>query len=319
MSDASFETRTQMGTEMRADSQEAQFGDYFALLKPRVMTLVVFTAFVGLLAAPVAIHPFLGFCAVLFIAIGGGASGALNMWYDSDIDALMKRTAKRPIPAGKVDREDALAIGLTLSAFAVVFLGLATNWLAASLLAFTIFFYVVIYTMWLKRSTPQNIVIGGAAGAFPPMIGWAAATGEVSTASVLMFCLTFLWTPPHFWALALFVRMDYDNATVPMLTVTHGRKSTRTHILVYTVLLAAFAIGLGFTQVGGPVYLATAIVLNALFLKGAWTIWRRDEAASEADNFKAEKAFFKLSLLYLFAHFGAILVDAGLERFGVLS
>ncbi|WHZ34067.1 MULTISPECIES: heme o synthase [Roseobacteraceae] len=319
MSDASFETRTQMGTEMRADSQEAQFGDYFALLKPRVMTLVVFTAFVGLLAAPVAIHPFLGFCAVLFIAIGGGASGALNMWYDSDIDALMKRTAKRPIPAGKVDREDALAIGLTLSAFAVVFLGLATNWLAASLLAFTIFFYVVIYTMWLKRSTPQNIVIGGAAGAFPPMIGWAAATGEISTASVLMFCLTFLWTPPHFWALALFVRMDYDNATVPMLTVTHGRKSTRTHILVYTVLLAAFAIGLGFTQVGGPVYLATAIVLNALFLKGAWTIWRRDEAASEADNFKAEKAFFKLSLLYLFAHFGAILVDAGLERFGVLS
>ncbi len=319
MSDASFETRTQMGTQMRADSQEAQFGDYFALLKPRVMTLVVFTAFVGLLAAPVAIHPFLGFCAVLFIAIGGGASGALNMWYDSDIDALMKRTAKRPIPAGKVDREDALAIGLTLSAFAVVFLGLATNWLAASLLAFTIFFYVVIYTMWLKRSTPQNIVIGGAAGAFPPMIGWAAATGEISTASVLMFCLTFLWTPPHFWALALFVRMDYDNATVPMLTVTHGRKSTRTHILVYTVLLAAFAIGLGFTQVGGPVYLATAIVLNALFLKGAWTIWRRDEAASEADNFKAEKAFFKLSLLYLFAHFGAILVDAGLERFGVLS
>jgi len=319
MSDASFETRTQMGTEMRADSQEAQFGDYFALLKPRVMTLVVFTAFVGLLAAPVAIHPFLGFCAVLFIAIGGGASGALNMWYDSDIDALMKRTAKRPIPAGKVDREDALAIGLTLSAFAVVFLGLATNWLAASLLAFTIFFYVVIYTMWLKRSTPQNIVIGGAAGAFPPMIGWAAATGEISTASVLMFCLTFLWTPPHFWALALFVRMDYDNATVPMLTVTHGRKSTRKHILVYTVLLAAFAIGLGFTQVGGPVYLATALVLNALFLKGAWTIWRRDEAASEADNFKAEKAFFKLSLLYLFAHFGAILVDAGLERFGVLS
>ncbi|WP_370312643.1 heme o synthase [Sagittula sp.] len=319
MSDASFETRTQMGTEMRTDSQEAQFGDYFALLKPRVMTLVVFTAFVGLLAAPVAIHPFLGFCAVLFIAIGGGASGALNMWYDSDIDALMKRTAKRPIPAGKVDREDALAIGLTLSAFAVVFLGLATNWLAASLLAFTIFFYVVIYTMWLKRSTPQNIVIGGAAGAFPPMIGWAAATGEISTASVLMFCLTFLWTPPHFWALALFVRMDYDNATVPMLTVTHGRKSTRTHILVYTVLLAAFAIGLGFTQVGGPVYLATAIVLNALFLKGAWTIWRRDEGASEADNFKAEKAFFKLSLLYLFAHFGAILVDAGLERFGVLS
>jgi protoheme IX farnesyltransferase len=309
MTDASFESH--------ADTQEAQFGDYFALLKPRVMTLVVFTAFVGLLAAPVAIHPFVGFCAVLFIAVGGGASGALNMWYDSDIDALMKRTAKRPIPAGKVAREEALAIGLTLSVFACVFLGLATNWLAAGLLAFTIFFYVVIYTMWLKRSTPQNIVIGGAAGAFPPMVGWAAATGEISTASVLMFCLTFLWTPPHFWALALFVRMDYDNATVPMLTVTHGRRATRKHILVYTMLLAAFALGLGFTEVGGPVYLVVALVLNALFIKGAWDIFRRDEAASEADSFKVERKFFKLSLLYLFAHFGAILIEAGLDRFGV--
>ncbi|WP_425074011.1 heme o synthase [Sagittula sp. S175] len=309
MSDASFDTR--------ADTQEAQFGDYFALLKPRVMTLVVFTAFVGLLAAPVPVHPFLGFCAVLFIALGGGASGALNMWYDSDIDAVMKRTAKRPIPAGKVTREEAFAIGMTLSVFACIFLAFATNWLAGGLLAFTIFFYVVIYTMWLKRATPQNIVIGGAAGAFPPMIGWAAATGEISTASVLMFCLTFLWTPPHFWALALFVRMDYDNATVPMLTVTHGRKATRTHILVYTILLAAFAIGLGFTQVGGPIYLATALVLNALFLKGAFDIWRRDEAASEADNFKTEKSFFKLSLLYLFAHFGAILVEAGVTKLGL--
>lgn len=296
---------------------EAQFGDYFALLKPRVMTLVVFTAFVGLLAAPVGVHPFIGFCAVLFIAVGGGASGALNMWYDSDIDAVMKRTAKRPIPAGKVTRDEALAIGLTLSVFAVVFLGLATNWVAAGLLAFTIFFYVVVYTMWLKRLTPQNIVIGGAAGAFPPMIGWAAATGDISTASVLMFCLTFLWTPPHFWALALFVRMDYDNATVPMLTVTHGRRATRRHILVYTVLLAVFAIGLGFTQVGGPVYLAVSVLLNALFLKGAVQIARRDEAQAEADSYKVEKKFFKLSLLYLFAHFGAILVDAGLDRLGV--
>ncbi|MBN7784622.1 heme o synthase [Ponticoccus gilvus] len=308
MSDASFDSQLR--------ENEAEFGDYFALLKPRVMTLVVFTAFVGLLAAPVAVHPFVGFCAILFIAVGGGASGALNMWYDADIDAVMKRTAKRPIPAGRVSREEALAIGLTLSVFACVFLGLATNWLAAGLLAFTIFFYVVIYTIWLKRATPQNIVIGGAAGAFPPMIGWAAATGDISTASVLMFCLTFLWTPPHFWALALFVRMDYDNATVPMLTVTHGRRATRTHILAYTVLLAAFAIGLGFTQVGGPVYLATALVLNALFLRGAWAIWRRDEADCEADNFKAEKSFFKLSLLYLFAHFGAILVEAGLDRMG---
>ncbi|MEC7667931.1 MAG: heme o synthase, partial [Pseudomonadota bacterium] len=207
--------------------KEAQFGDYFALLKPRVMTLVVFTALVGLLAAPVPVHPFIAFCAILFIAIGGGASGALNMWWDADIDAVMKRTQRRPIPSGRVTGDDALAIGLTLSAFSVVFLGLATNWVAAGLLAFTIFFYVVIYTMWLKRWTPQNIVIGGAAGAFPPMIGWAAATGGISVESILMFCLTFMWTPPHFWALALFMRSDYDDAGVPMLTVTHGRRSTR--------------------------------------------------------------------------------------------
>jgi protoheme IX farnesyltransferase len=296
---------------------EAQFGDYFALLKPRVMTLVVFTALVGLLAAPVPVHPFIGFCAVLFIAVGGGASGALNMWWDADIDQVMKRTAKRPIPAGRVEPGEALGLGLALSAFSCVFLGLATNVLAGALLAFTIFFYVVVYTMWLKRSTPQNIVIGGAAGAFPPMIGWAAATGSVGIEAVLMFCLTFMWTPPHFWALALFMRSDYDDAGVPMLTVTHGRRATRVHILVYTVLLAALAIGTGFTSIGGPAYLAVALVLNGLFLKGAWEIFRRDEDASEADNFKTEKAFFKLSLLYLFAHFGAILLEAGLARFGL--
>lgn len=296
---------------------EAQFGDYFALLKPRVMTLVVFTAFVGLLAAPVAVHPFVGFCAVLFIAVGGGASGALNMWWDADIDAVMKRTARRPIPAGKVAPDEALAIGLALSGFAVVLLGLATNWVAAGLLAFTIFFYVVIYTMWLKRWTPQNIVIGGAAGAFPPMIGWAAATGGISVESVLMFCLTFMWTPPHFWALALFMRGDYDNAGVPMLTVTHGRKATRAHILVYTLLLAALAVAVAFTGAGGPVYLAVALVLNALFIKGALRIWRRSEDDAEADDFAVERGFFKLSLLYLFAHFGAILAEAGLERAGL--
>ncbi|WP_299930134.1 heme o synthase [uncultured Pelagimonas sp.] len=308
MSDASFESKP--------IENEAQFGDFFALLKPRVMTLVVFTAFVGLLAAPTPIHPFVGFCAILFIAIGGGASGALNMWYDSDIDAVMKRTKGRPIPSGRVTRQEAFAFGLTLSVFACVFLGLATNWLAGGLLAFTIFFYVVIYTMWLKRLTPQNIVIGGAAGAFPPMIGWAAATGEISMASTLMFCLTFMWTPPHFWALCLFMRSDYDDAGVPMLTVTHGRPATRRHILGYTVMLATLAIALGFTQVGGWVYLSVALVLNALFLKGAYDIYRRDEAMSEADNFAVERKFFKLSLLYLFAHFGAILIEAGLDKFG---
>ncbi|MBT8476104.1 MAG: heme o synthase, partial [Alphaproteobacteria bacterium] len=210
---------------------EAQFGDYFALLKPRVMSLVVFTAMVGLLVAPVAVHPMVGFTAILFIAVGAGASGALNMWWDADIDAVMRRTSKRPVPAGKVDAGEALAIGVALSGISVVMLALATNLAAAALLAFTIFFYAVVYTMWLKRWTPQNIVIGGAAGAFPPMIGWVAATGSISLEAVLMFALIFMWTPPHFWALALFMRSDYDDAGIPMLTVTHGRKVTRAHIL----------------------------------------------------------------------------------------
>ena len=310
-------TDTSINTQSQSAEYDAQFSDYFALLKPRVMTLVVFTAFVGLLAAPTPVHPFIAFCAILFIAIGGGASGALNMWWDADIDAVMKRTQRRPIPAGKVTGDEAFAIGMALSAFSVVFLGLATNWVAAGLLAFTIFFYVVIYTMWLKRWTPQNIVIGGAAGAFPPMIGWAAATGGVSVESVLMFCLTFMWTPPHFWALALFMRKDYDNADVPMLTVTHGRRATRIHILVYTVLLAILAVAAGFTSIGGPIYIATSLVLNAMFLRGAIQIWRRDEDMSEEDNFLVERKFFKLSLLYLFAHFGAILIEAGLDKIGI--
>ena len=284
--------------------------DFVALLKPRVMSLVVFTALVGLLVAPGGVSPMVGFTAILFIALGAGASGALNMWYDADIDAVMKRTAKRPVPAGKVPAGEALTLGLWLSALSVVMLGLATNWFAAGLLAFTIFFYAVIYTMWLKRSTPWNIVIGGAAGAFPPMIGWAAVTGDVSLASILMFGLTFMWTPPHFWALALFMKSDYHEADVPMLTVTHGRKETRRQVLIYTVLLAPVALGLAFTEVAGPVYLAAAIVLNAIFLKGAWDIWRRDEAVAEADNYAVEKKVFKFSLLYLFLHFGALLVDA---------
>ena len=301
------------------DEHEAQFGDYFALLKPRVMTLVVFTALVGMLVAPIALHPFLGFCAILFIAVGGGAAGALNMWWDADIDAVMRRTSKRPIPSGRVTGRDALSIGLALSGFAVVMLGLATNWAAAALLAFTIFFYAVVYSMWLKRSTPQNIVIGGAAGAFPPMIGWVAATGSVSLEAVLMFALIFLWTPPHFWALALFMRSDYDDAGVPMLTVTHGRRTTRRHIFAYTLVLAAFAVWLGVTSAGGPIYLAAAIALNAWFIKGAWEIRGRDEQAAEADGYLVEKKFFKFSLLYLFLHFGALLADAILRAVGVIA
>ena len=289
---------------------EAGFGDYVALLKPRVMSLVVFTAFVGLFVAPVQVDPFIGFCAVLFIALGGGASGALNMWYDADIDAVMHRTRKRPIPAGRLAPGDALAVGLFLSGLAVVMLGLAANWFAAAFLAFTIFFYAVVYTMWLKRSTPQNIVIGGAAGAFPPMIGWACATGGVSIESLLMFALVFFWTPPHFWALALFMKEDYHNAGVPMLTVTHGRQATRRHIFVYTMVLAAFALALGLTSIGGPLYLAVAVVLNALFIHGGWTILRRTEDQAVADGYRAEKSFFRLSLVYLFAHFAALLVQA---------
>ncbi|MEP3330275.1 heme o synthase [Sedimentitalea sp.] len=296
---------------------EASFGDFFALLKPRVMTLVVFTAFVGLLAAPVPVHPVVGFCAILFIALGGGASGALNMWWDEDIDRVMKRTRKRPIPAGKVTASDALAIGLALSVLSVTMLTLATNVMAGAMLAFTIFFYVVVYSMWLKRLTPQNIVIGGAAGAFPPVIGWLAATGSMAVEPWLMFAIVFMWTPPHFWALALFMRSDYDDAGVPMLTVTHGRRATRQHILVYTVLLAVLALGAAFSAIGGPIYLAISVVVNLMFLRGAIRIWRRDEDASEADNFAVERAFFRLSLWYLFVHFGAILIEALLRPYGM--
>ena len=271
----------------------------------------------SLYAAPGAVHPVVGFAAILFIAVGGGASGALNMWWDADIDRVMKRTRNRPIPSGRITGSEAFGFGMTLAGFAVIMLGLATNLFAAALLAFTIFFYVVIYSMWLKRWTPQNIVIGGAAGAFPPMIGWAAVTGGVSLESVLMFALIFMWTPPHFWALALFMRSDYDDAGVPMLTVTHGRRATRVHILVYTLLLAFLAVAAGFTSIGGPVYLVVSAALNLMFVAGAIRIWRRDEAMSDADNFAVEKSFFKLSLLYLFLHFGAILAEALLKPYGL--
>nr|WP_155063311.1 heme o synthase [Paracoccus limosus] len=279
------------------------------MLKPRVMSLVVFTAFVGLWIAPVGMNPFVAFCAVLFIALGGGASGALNMWYDADIDAVMKRTAGRPVPSGRVPAGDALAVGLALSGLSVMMLGLAANWFAAGFLAFTIFFYAVVYTIWLKRSTPQNIVIGGAAGAFPPMIGWACATGGIGIESLLMFALIFFWTPPHFWALALFMKEDYHKAGVPMLTVTHGRAATRRHIFGYTLVLAPFAIWLGLTSVGGWFYLSVALVLNALFILGGWRILRRTEEQAVADHYKTERKFFRLSLYYLFLHFLALLVQ----------
>ena len=295
---------------------EPGFGDFVQLLKPRVMSLVVFTALVGLVVAPVPMYPVAAFSAILFIALGAGASGALNMWWDADIDAVMRRTMRRPIPAGRIQPGEALGFGLALSGISIVMLGLATNLLAAGLLAFTIFFYVVVYSMWLKRLTPQNIVIGGAAGAFPPMIGWVAATGSVSLEACLMFALIFMWTPPHFWALALFMKEDYSNAGVPMLTVTHGRRVTRAHVLIYTVLLVPFAMALGWTSIGGPVYIAVAGALNLWFVVGAVRILRRDEVQAEADSYAVEKAFFRFSLVYLFAHFAALLVEAALRSFG---
>ena len=304
-------------TNTPAAEHEAQLGDYFALFKPRVMQLVVFTALVGMLAAPVSVHPVVGFAAILFVAIGAGASGALNMWWDADIDQIMRRTQSRPIPAGKVQPGEALALGVALSGMSVMMLGLAANVLAAAMLLFTILFYAVFYTMWLKRRTPQNIVIGGAAGAFPPVIGWIIATGSFSIEAWLMFALIFMWTPPHFWALALFMRSDYDDADVPMLTVTHGRPATRRHILAYTVLLAVLAIGTGFTAIGGWIYLSFAVVLNVMFLIGAYRIWKRNEDDAEADNYKVERKFFRLSLFYLFLHFGAILVEATLRPWGL--
>lgn len=300
----------------RSEGGDAGFGDFVELLKPRVMSLVVFTAAVGLLVAPVPVHPFIAFVSILFIALGAGASGALNMWYDADIDALMRRTAGRPIPMGRVARGEALGLGLALSGIAVIMLGLAANLFAAAFLAFTIFFYAVVYTIWLKRATPQNIVIGGAAGAFPPMIGWAAATGGVSVESLMMFALIFLWTPPHFWSLALFMRDDYSKAGVPMLTVTHGRPVTRRHIFAYSLILAPVAVGLGFTSIGGPLYLAVALILNAGFILGGWRIMRRAEAAAEADRYRFEKTYFGYSLTYLFLSFGALLAEAALRPLG---
>ena len=292
---------------------EPGFGDFVALLKPRVMSLVVFTALAGLVAAPGIVHPMVALASILFIAVGAGASGALNMWWDADIDAVMRRTRRRPVPSGRVEAGDAMAIGLALSAFSVVMLGLAANLLAAGLLAFTIFFYAVVYSMWLKRLTPQNIVIGGAAGAFPPVIGWAVATGGVSIEPLLMFALIFLWTPPHFWALALFLRSDYDDAGVPMLTVTHGRPATRRQLWWYALALTPAVGGLALTPVAGPAFALAGLALQALFLRGAWIVRGRSEARAEADGYAAEKRLFRLSLLYVLLLFGALIVDATLR------
>ncbi|MBO6719007.1 MAG: protoheme IX farnesyltransferase [Rhizobiaceae bacterium] len=281
---------------------EATAGDFVALLKPRVMSLVVFTAFVGLVVAPVLPNPLIAIVSIAAIAVGAGASGALNMWFDADIDRLMARTAGRPIPAGRVRPADALAFGLVLSALSVMTLGLVANWLAASMLAFTIFFYAVIYTMWLKRSTPQNIVIGGAAGAFPPMIGWTAATGTIGLESAILFLIIFLWTPPHFWALALFSKSDYAKAGIPMMPNVAGEASTRRQIFAYSLLVAVTGVLPALLGYSSLVFGVAAAALGAGFVWYAWRVLATAET-------RAAKALFGYSLLYLFAIFALILVD----------
>jgi len=278
--------------------QEGEARDFIALLKPRVMSLVIFTGFVGLVAAPGTMHPALAFAAIILIAIGAGASGALNMWYDADIDAVMERTAGRPIPAGKVSAGDALGFGLTLSVASVVLLGLIVNITSAVLLALTIFFYVVIYSMWLKRRTPQNIVIGGAAGAFPPMIGWAAVTDSVTIESIVLFGIIFLWTPAHFWSLSLFISKDYEKAGVPMLPVVSGERETRRQILLYSFLMVPCAIAPYFMGFAGPVYGAVTAALSAAFLFLGFDVWRGKE--------KADRKLFFFSIFYLFAVFAVL-------------
>jgi protoheme IX farnesyltransferase len=297
---------TQQASAKFAEPSLAGVDDYIALLKPRVMSLVVFTALAGLVVAPGHLHPVLGFVSLLCIAVGAGASGALNMWYDADIDAIMKRTRTRPIPAGRVTLQEAFAFGMTLSCGSVLLLGLAANWLAAGLLAFTIFFYVVIYTMWLKRSTPQNIVIGGAAGAFPPMVGWAATTGTVSIESVVLFLIIFMWTPPHFWALALIKSDEYARAGVPMLPVVYGRAQTRRQILIYSVLLAPIGAAPWLMGFAGAAYGVTAVVSGALFVALALQLYRTGDAPGSE---KAAKRLFVYSLFYLFALFAVLMIE----------
>ena len=285
----------------------AHWRDFLALTKPRVMTLVVFTGLCGMLAAPTSVHPVIGFTAILCIALGAGAAGALNQWYESDIDAVMRRTQKRPLPDGRMERQAALHFGVGLGAFSVLFMGFAVNAVAAAILTVSILFYVLVYTVWLKRRTPQNIVIGGAAGAFPPLIGWAAATGDIALLPVLLFLFVFLWTPPHFWALALFMKSDYAAAGVPMLPVVSGERTTRTQIGLYTIPMAAVAIlpwPLGLT---GAIYGIAAVLLTGWFALLAVRVARRTTHADDA--MKPEKALFKYSILYLFVMFGALVVD----------
>jgi protoheme IX farnesyltransferase len=303
--------RSQMDNGMADDA--VMYGavrDYIALLKPRVMSLVIFTAFVGIIIAPGGVHPVIGFTALLCISVGAGAAGALNMWYDADIDRIMQRTRSRPVPAGRIPAGEALTFGMVLSAGSVAVLGLLVNWIAAGLLAFTIFFYVVVYTMWLKRRTPQNIVIGGAAGALPPVIGWASVTGSVSLESLVLFLIIFLWTPPHFWALSLYKADDYAKAGVPMLPVVSGHHETRRQILIYSVILALS--GLLPTMIGmaSIAYGVIAAGLGAIFVALAVRVYRMDHR----DTFmRPARQLFAYSLLHLLLLFLLLLAERGVQ------
>jgi heme o synthase len=283
----------------------ARVGDFIALLKPKVMSLVVFTGFVGMFLAPGfhAMHPVLIFTNLLCLALGAGAAGAINMWYDRDIDAVMTRTKTRPIPSGRVDADEALTFAIIMALFATMTMGLAINWLAAGLLAFSIFFYVVIYTMWLKRKTPQNIVIGGAAGAFPPMIGWAAVTGDISPVAFALFALIFFWTPPHFWALALFIKDEYARAGIPMMPNVYGTTFTKRQMFGYTLILLPLSLVPTLLGATGWIYGAGAAVMSLLFVLSAWRVMH-------TDNLKAARVMFGYSILYLFALFTLMLLDA---------
>ncbi|BCH53510.1 heme o synthase [Agrobacterium vitis] len=303
---AAIDNSNIIGLDSEICLSEAGAKDFFALLKPRVMSLVVFTAFAGLVLAPGTINPILGVIAILCIAVGAGASGALNMWYDADIDAVMTRTARRPIPAGRIRPQEALAFGITLSVFSVSILGLAVNWFAAAFLAFTILFYAVVYTMWLKRSTPQNIVIGGASGAFPPMIGWACVTGGVSLDSIILFMVIFLWTPAHFWALALYKMRDYGSVGVPMMPNVAGETSTKRQMFVYAVLTGIFAVAPAFTGLASVWYGLVAGVLSAVFVACSVAVWRMPEGD---ERMAPARKMFAYSIFYLFAVFSALLVD----------
>lgn len=284
---------------------EAGVGDFLALLKPRVMSLVVFTGFAGLVAAPGALHPLLAAIAVLCIAVGAGAAGAINMWYDRDIDALMTRTAQRPIPAGRMDPSEALAFGVVLSVASVITMALAVNFVAAALLALSIAFYVFVYTMWLKRSTPHNIVIGGAAGAFPPMIGWSAVTGDVGLGSIALFLIVFMWTPPHSWALALFRAGEYAKAGIPMLPVVAGVQATKRHILAYSASLLPLGVLPSLLGVTGITYAIVSLVLGGVFMAGALAVWR--DAGDTND--RPAKLLFGYSIVYLFLLFILLMID----------